>query len=198
MEYIYGHPSYKSLRIHDAEVHFDCHVDNLEDKILFVDDLDRWVSKWRPLVKHASILLLEISSNDLQESFFQKPVELADRVFKTAERIRRIGTQRVIIMQCLYRSGAAAIPRWESDLSKKSRKKYLASYMESVRAYNSRIAYRCRQRSDQTIVFRKQFGLRKGWKDSLKDGIHIKSSYMPKYLDNLRACLIAQGKKCRR
>ena len=86
--YICRHREWKNLEIQDAEVFFDGHVENEDDKILFIEDIERWMTKFHATAKFASIILIEISSNDLQEDFFKKTVKLADKVFDVAEQLR--------------------------------------------------------------------------------------------------------------
>ena len=194
--YIYRHRSYKDLQLRHAEVHFEGHTGVKHNKILFVEDVEEWIRQFPLSVKYASVIALEISSNDLQENYYNRPQALAEKVFEIAERLRHMGTTRVVIMQCLYRQGLAAIPRWETDLSRRSRRRCMDHYNQTVRTYNSIIKFKCRHH-DGTIVFRKQYGLKQNWKFLLRDGVHIRYSAIPKYLENLRSCFIAQGIKCR-
>ena len=193
-----NHPRYRNVQLTDAEVHMEGYVKPFGRKILFVEDVDEWIEENLIGIKYSSLVVLEVAGNDLQENYYCDPWALADKIYAIAKRLRRVGASRVIIMQCLYRHGIGAIPKWKHDLSKRSRKRCMNIFMGSVRTYNSRIAYKCKNHEDGTIVFRKQYGLRRNWKYILKDGIHVRSSYMPKYFSNLRSCLIAQGLKCRR
>ena len=190
--YISDHQSYRNLKLQDGDVMFESYARG--KKILFVEDVEAWIHDHPLHIKFASVIAIEISSNDLQEKYHKDPWGLADKVFKIAQRLRRAGALRVVLMQCLYRQGSAAIPHWDQDLSRRNRRRCMDSFNKSVRIYNSLLKYKCKTH-DGTIVFRKQYGLKQNWRYVLKDGIHIRSSAMPKYLNNLRSCFIAQAIK---
>ena len=190
-------PMYANLRLLRSYVCFAGRLGNRN--ISYLSDVEDWLDTYYEQLYECNTVLLEAGTNDLLHHWwYGYPEALAMEVFEVAKRMRRMGAQRVILMQVLFRSGRAALPRWEQDRSPAAVRRAQRVFNAMALAYNRKLARLCAL-WDGSIVFRPQRSLKQRWSRKLSgDGCHIAPRYMYGYYSNVRSALVAEGFRTQR
>ncbi len=76
-----------------------------------INDVEVWIYSFPGCISETTVLIMEISSNDLQKAYDAYPIGLAEKIYDMAVLARMLGAKRVVINRLLFRCGEAAIAR---------------------------------------------------------------------------------------
>ncbi len=161
-----------------------------------INDVEEWIHTFPGCISETTVLILEIGSNDLQKSYYNNPIGLAEKIYDMAVLARMLGAKRVVINRLLFRSGEAAIARNQQTDMQVERlyvKTHERLFNKCVTATNQKLVDMVKKTgSGLSIEF--QEGLLKNWRSKMVDGLHFTDDAYEKYLKNVKSTIIKQTK----